>query len=176
MFGDIDAQAEAKRLQESLWTRCGQAGPHTVHGVVRFGTSSMTPPSNGQYWQHNPGDRFQNRVHGTSVCGDGGAVPAPQYTPQPFGGFNTGQPHCNPTMLVTSLVTSDISGFSLRNPGPAAMDATGANDIPEGTEPQMTVQQKVLRVRGPASCMMVKPLQRRMSDSPHRLGDRPTTT
>ena len=53
----------------------------------------MTPPVNGQNRQLNPGAPFQNRMYGDSVGGEyGGAAHAPQYTPQPFSGFNMGQP------------------------------------------------------------------------------------
>jgi hypothetical protein len=57
------------------------------------GQPSMTPPGNGQNRQQNPGAPFQNRMCGDSVGGEhGGAASAPQYTLQPFSGFNMGQP------------------------------------------------------------------------------------
>ena len=47
------------------------------------------PPGNGQYRQQNLGAPFQNRMYGETVGGEhGGAAQAPQYTPQPFGGFS----------------------------------------------------------------------------------------
>ena len=66
------------------------------HGGELFGPPSTMPPGNGQHQQQNPGAPFQNRMYGDSVGGGyGGAARAPQckpYTPQPLGGFNTGQP------------------------------------------------------------------------------------
>jgi hypothetical protein len=76
------------RLQESLGAMWPGGTP--AHGGELFGPPSTTPPGNGQYRQQNLGAPFQNRMYGETVGGEhGGAAQAPQYTPQPFGGFNT---------------------------------------------------------------------------------------
>jgi hypothetical protein len=78
-------------LQESLDAMWPGGTP--AHGGGLPGQPSMTPPGNGQNRQLNPGAPFQNRMFGDSVGGEyGGAAHAPQYTPQPFSGFNMGQP------------------------------------------------------------------------------------
>ena len=84
---------EKQRGFRKAWTRCGQAGPQRM-GANYSGPPSTTPPGNGQYQHQNPaGAPFKNRMYGDTVGGEhGGAAHAPQYTPQPFGGFNTGQP------------------------------------------------------------------------------------
>ena len=91
VFGGTEAQEEAKKLQASLEAMWPGATP--AHGGGLFEQPSMTPPGNGQNRQQNPGAPFQNRMYGDSVGGEhGGAASAPQYTPQPFSGFNMGQP------------------------------------------------------------------------------------
>jgi hypothetical protein len=91
VFGGTDAQEEAKKLQESLDAMWPGGTP--AHGSGLSGQPSMTPPGNGQNRQQNPGAPFQNRMYGDSVGGEHeGATSAPQYTPQPFSGFNIRQP------------------------------------------------------------------------------------
>ena len=91
VFGGTDAQEGAKMLQESLDAMWPGGTPE--HGGGLPGHPSMTPTGNSQNRQQNPGAPFQNRMFGDPVGGEyGGAARAPQYTPQPFSGFNMGQP------------------------------------------------------------------------------------
>ena len=91
VFGGTDAQEGAKMLQESLDAMWPGGTP--AHGGELPGQPSMTPPGNSQNRQQNPGAPYQNRMFGDPVGGEyGGAAYAPQYTPQPFSGFNMGQP------------------------------------------------------------------------------------
>ena len=91
VFGDTDAQGGAKRLQKSLDAMWPNGTP--AHGGDLFGPPSTTPPGNSQHRQQNPGAPVQNRMFGETAGGEhGGAAQAQQYIPQPFSGFNTGQP------------------------------------------------------------------------------------
>ena len=113
----------------------------------------MTPPGNGQNRQQNPGAPFQNRMCGDSDGGEhGGAASAPQYTPQTFSEFNNnmgrpGRLHVADRMVGTpgyppgqvpyapNLMEPTIPELGLRDAQSAAvLDATGANNIPDGIE------------------------------------------
>jgi hypothetical protein len=82
---------------DAIWT---SEAPGT--GGVRFGPISTTPPGS----KTQPRRRFraphavQNRMCGGSYDQNGGTGPA-QYTPQPFSGFNPGQPHGSMQMGAT---------------------------------------------------------------------------
>ena len=80
----------SKEASEKLGRDVAERTP--AHGGD-LGPPSTTPPGNSQHRQQNPGAPVQNEMFGETAGGEhGGAAQAQQYIPQPFSGFNTGQP------------------------------------------------------------------------------------
>jgi hypothetical protein len=112
-------------------------------GGVRFGPISTTPLGSNPVPPQIPGAPVQNRMCGVPYDQNGGAGP-PQYTPQPFGGFNPGQPYGSiyadggkPSMdtyadaVWCAQYEPTVPSSDLRRSA-TANDAAGADAIPSG--------------------------------------------
>ena len=96
--GDTEVRKKTTTLQEKLDAIWTSETPGT--GGVRFGPISTTPPGSNPSPPQIPGAPVQNRMCGGSYDQNGGTGQA-QYTPQPFNGFNPGQPHGSMQMGAT---------------------------------------------------------------------------
>ena len=139
--GDTEVRKKTTTLQENLdaiWT-----GETPGTRGFQFGPISTTPLGSNPVPPQIPGAPVQNRMCGVPYDQNGGAGP-PQYTPQPFGGFNPGQPYGSiyadggkPSMdtyadaVWCAQYEPTVPSSDLRRSA-TANDAAGADAIPSG--------------------------------------------